>query len=120
MADPDLRVTIIVHYEEKHCFVAVSASASRGWWWLMYFYGSRLTLAVMGLELLLADRAGYRSREEETVITIVPAGLFDSAFLHFYSPPPPDIIYSVAASTVVDEMFGTSYAIRYGVDSLPR
>lgn len=104
--------------EEKHCFtlfrhlpllllVVVN----------VFLTGSRSTLAVMGLELLLLTVLAPGEQRKKLLFTIVPAGLLILLLAFLFPNSPPGHYILLQLSTVVDEMFGTSYAIRYGVDS---
>lgn len=104
--------------EEKHCFtlfrhlpllllVVVN----------VFLTGSRSTLAVMGLELLLLTVLAPGEQRKKLLFTIVPAGLLILLLAFLFPNSPPGHYTLLQLSTVVDEMFGTSYAIRYGVDS---
>lgn len=104
--------------EEKHCFtlfrhlpllllVVVN----------VFLTGSRSTLAVMGLELLLLTVLAPGEQRKKLLFTIVPAGLLILLLAFLFPNSPPGHYILLQLSTVVDEMFGTSHAIRYGVDS---
>ena len=104
--------------EEKHCFtlfrhlpllllVVVN----------VFLTGSRSTLAVMGLELLLLTILAPGEQRKKLLFTIVPAGLLVLALAFLFPGSPPGHYLLLQLSTVVDEILGTSYAVRYGVDS---
>ena len=68
------------------------------------------------LALLLTVLAPGEQRKK-LLFTIVPAGLLILLLAFLFPNSPPGHYILLQLSTVVDEMFGTSYAIRYGVDS---
>ena len=71
----------------------------------------------MGLELLLLTVLAPGEQRKKLLFTIVPAGLLILLLAFLFPNSPPGHYILLQLSTVVDEMFGTSYAIRYGVDS---
>ena len=56
-------------------------------------------------------------QRKKLLFTIVPAGLLILLLAFLFPNSPPGHYILLQLSTVVDEMFGTAYAIRYGVDS---
>ena len=71
----------------------------------------------MGLELLLLTVLAPGEQRKKLLFTIVPAGLLILLLAFLFPNSPPGHYILLQLSTVVDEMFGTSHAIRYGVDS---
>ena len=93
--------------EEKHCFtlfrhlpllllVVVN----------VFLTGSRSTLAVMGLELLLLTVLAPGEQRKKLLFTIVPAGLLILLLAFLFPNSPPGHYILLQLSTVVDEMFG--------------
>ena len=101
--------------EEKHCFTLFRHLPLL--LLVVVLTGSRSTLAVMGLELLLLTVLAPGEQRKKLLFTIVPAGLLILLLAFLFPNSPPGHYILLQLSTVVDEMFGTSYAIRYGVDS---
>lgn len=84
----------------------------------VFLTGSRSTLAVMGLELLVLTLFAPGDQKKKLLLTVVPAGFLVLVLAFLFPSSPPGHYILLQLSTVVDEMFGTSYALRYGVDSL--
>ena len=95
--------------EEKHCFtlfrhlpllllVVVN----------VFLTGSRSTLAVMGLELLLLTVLAPGEQRKKLLFTIVPAGLLILLLAFLFPNSPPGHYILLQLSTVVDEFGGTS------------
>lgn len=83
----------------------------------VFLTGSRSTLAVMGLELLLLGILAPGVQRKRLLFTVLPVGLLILGLALLFPNSPPGHYILLQLSTVVDEMFGTSYAVRYGVDS---
>ena len=82
----------------------------------VFLTGSRSTLAVTGLELLLLAALAPGRQRKKLVLTVLPAGLLVLALAFLFPGSPPGHYILLQLSTVVDEILGTSYAVRYGVD----
>ena len=82
----------------------------------VFLTGSRSTLAVTGLELLLLAALAPGRQRKKLVLTVLPAGLLVLALAFLFPGSPFGHYLLLQLSTVVDEIFGTSYAVRYGVD----
>lgn len=83
----------------------------------VFLTGSRSTLAVVGLELLLLSAIAPGEQRKKMLFTVVPAGFLTLLLALLFPGSAPGHYILLQLSTVVDEMFGTSYAVRYGVDS---
>lgn len=83
----------------------------------VFLTGSRSTLAVMGLELILLVLLAPGRQRKKLALTVVPAGLLVLMLALLFPTSPPGHYLLLQLSTVVDEIFGTSYAVRFGVDS---
>ena len=83
----------------------------------VFLTGSRSTLAVTGLELLLLTALAPGEQRKKLLFTVVPAGCLVLCLALLFPHSVPGHYILLQLSTVVDEMFGTSYAVRYGVDS---
>ena len=83
----------------------------------VFLTGSRSTLAVMGLELLLLCLLAPGTQRKRLLFTVLPVGLLILWLALLFPNSTPGHYILLQLSTVVDEMFGTSMAERYGVDS---
>lgn len=83
----------------------------------VFLTGSRSTLAVMGLELLLLLPAAPVRQRKKLLFTVVPAGLAVLLLAVLFPSSAPGHYILLQLCTVLDEILGTSYAVRFGVDS---
>ena len=83
----------------------------------VFLTGSRSTLAVMGLELLLLTVLAPGAQRKKLLFTVVPAGLLILLAAILFPDSPPGHYILMQLCTVMDELLGTSYAVCYGVDS---
>ena len=83
----------------------------------VFLTGSRSTLAVMGLELLVLVAAAPSVQRRKLLFTAVPVGTGILLLALLFPDSAPGHYLLLQLSTVLDEILGTSYAVRYGVDS---
>lgn len=84
----------------------------------VFLTGSRSTLAVMGLELLLLTFLAPGEQRKKLMLTVVPVGILVLVLALVFPNSPPGHYILLQLCTVLDEMLGTSYALRFGVDSV--
>ena len=80
--------------------------------------GSRSTLAVMGLELLLLVLLAPGIQKKKILLTVVPAVLLILGLAFAFPTSPPGHYLLLQLATVLDEILGTDYAARFGVDTV--
>lgn len=80
--------------------------------------GSRSTLAVMGLELLLLVLFAPGIQKKKILLTVVPVVLLVLGLALAFPTSPPGHYLLLQLATVMDEILGTDYAARFGVDTV--
>ena len=82
----------------------------------VFLTGSRSTLAVSGLAVILLLVFSEKAQRKRILLVVVPIGLLIIVFALVFSNLSFSRYILLQLSSVIDELFGTTFALRYGAD----
>lgn len=82
----------------------------------VFLTGSRSTLGVMGIEVILIFILSKRKNVKKTIFVTVTMLILLGVFLLFFSNTSIGRYILMQITSVIDQLFGTSYAVAYGAE----